>query len=105
MLGLFFDTILKFDFEKEKISLVCIKKLLNSVDTLFRLLLFNLLASIIRKFFLFFNILRASFFIPLQIITSKNIFFNSRANFLLIWKLKEIIPPNALFGSEASANL
>ena len=53
--GLFLDTTLKFDFEKEKTSGVCIKKLLNNDDMLFKLLLFNLLASIIRKFFLFFK--------------------------------------------------
>ena len=89
----------------EKKSGVCIKKLLNSDDIFFKLFFFNLLASIIRKFFLFFNIFNASMFILLQIITSKNIFFNSRANFLLILKLQETMPPNALTGSDARANL
>ena len=45
---------------------------------------FNLLESIILKFFLFFNIFKALFSIPLQITTSKYIFFNSSAKLFLI---------------------
>ena len=38
------------------------------------------------------------------IITSKKILFNSKVNFLIL-KLHETIPPNALIGSQAKANL
>ena len=72
---------------------------------LFKLILFNLLESIILKFFLFFNIFKALFSIPLQITTSKYIFFSSKANFFYILKLQETIPPKALIGSHASASL
>jgi hypothetical protein len=37
--------------------------------------------------------------------TSRNNFFNSDATFLPILKLQDTIPPNALIGSHASANL
>ena len=73
-LGFIFETILKFDFRNEKVSEVCIKKEFSCEDILFKFLQFKLLASIILKFFLFFNIFSASFSIPLQITTSKYIF-------------------------------
>jgi hypothetical protein len=37
--------------------------------------------------------------------TSRNNLFNSEARFLLILKLQDTIPPNALIGSHARANL
>ena len=82
--GFFLDTTLKLDFEKEKSSRDCTKILLDNDDILCKLLLLNLLASIILKFFLIFNSFKASLSILLQIITSKNIFLNSMASFLLI---------------------
>ena len=42
---------------------------------------------------------------PFAIITSKNNLFNSKAKFLVILKLQETIPPKALMGSHASAEL
>ena len=78
---------------------------MNCDDIIFKLLLFNLFESIILKFFFFFNIFKALFSIPLQIITSKYIFFSSNAKFFLILKLQATIPPNALIGSHASACL
>ena len=66
---------------------------------------FKLLASITRRFFFFFKTFKASFSIPFPITTSKNNLFNSIANFLLILKLHETIPPNALIGSQSKASL
>ena len=93
------------DFEKDNVSEVCINNEFNCEDMLFKLILFNLLESIILKFFLLFNIFSALFSIPLQITTSMYILLSSKANFFFILKLHETIPPNALIGSHASANL
>ena len=75
------ETTLKFDLDKETLSGVCIKKELNCEDILFKLVLFNLLESIILKFFFFCNIFSALFSIPLQITTSKYIFLALTLNF------------------------
>ena len=63
------------------------------------------LASINLKFFFFFNNFNASLSKPFEIITSRNNLFNSIAKSFLIWKLHDTIPPKALIGSHASANL
>ena len=65
----------------------------------------NLKHQLILKFFFDFNILRASLSKPLAIITSKKILLISEANFFLILKLQETIPPKALIGSHAKADL
>ena len=62
-------------------------------------------ASIILKFFFFFKIFKAPISKLFPIITSRNNLFSSKANFLLTLKLHEIIPPKALIGSQASADL
>ena len=62
-------------------------------------------ASISLKFFFDFNNLRASLSKPLAIITSKNTLVSSKAKLLLILKLQETIPPKALIGSHAKADL
>ena len=62
-------------------------------------------ASINLKFFFFFKILRASSSILFPIITSKNNLLISNASFLFILKLQETIPPKALNGSQARADL
>ena len=62
-------------------------------------------ASIILKFFFNFKIFKAFFSKPFPIITSRKILFNSKANFLLTRKLQETIPPKALIGSHANADL
>ena len=62
-------------------------------------------ASISLKFFFDFNILSAFFSNPLATITSRKILLSSRANFLLILKLQDTIPPKALVGSQAKAAL
>ena len=59
----------------------------------------------ILTFFLDFNNLRALVSKPFAIITSKNVLFNSTAKLLLILKLQETIPPNALTGSHSNADL
>ena len=53
-LGLILETILKFDFEKENVSAVCISKELNCEDISFNLISLSLLESIILRFFFFF---------------------------------------------------
>ena len=52
-----------------------------------------------------FNNLRALVSKPFAIITSKKVLFNSTAKLLLILKLQETIPPNALTGSHSNADL
>jgi hypothetical protein len=64
-----------------------------------------LVASISLTFFFFFNNFSASFSKPFPIITSRNNLFNSKAKFLDILKLHDTIPPKALIGSHASADL
>ena len=62
-------------------------------------------ASINLKFFLILSVSRAFLSKPLAIITSRNILFNSKANKLFTLKLHETIPPKALVGSHAKADL
>jgi hypothetical protein len=64
-----------------------------------------LVASISLTFFFFFNNFSESFSKPFPIITSRNNLFNSMAKFLDILKLHDTIPPKALIGSHASADL
>ena len=52
-----------------------------------------------------FNNLIASLSNLLATITSRNILFNSNASLLLTLKLQDTIPPKALTGSQASADL
>ena len=61
MLGLILETTLKFDFEKENVSAVCISKELNFDDILIKLIFFSLLESTILKFFFFLIYLKRYF--------------------------------------------
>ena len=60
-LGLILETILKLDFENENVSEVCIRKELNCDEILVKLISFNLLESIILKFFFFLVFLKHYF--------------------------------------------
>ena len=67
--------------------------------------LLKLVASISLIFFLFFKIFKAELSNPFATITSRKILLSSAANLVLTLKLHETIPPNALTGSHASADL
>ena len=68
-------------------------------------LLLYLLHLINLTFFLFFNTFKASFLNPLDIIISKKILFNSKANFFDMIELIPTTPPKALTGSQFTAFL
>tara|TARA_B100001996_G_C18625197_1_gene579446 strand:- start:691 stop:981 length:291 start_codon:yes stop_codon:yes gene_type:complete len=96
---------LKSFLENFLLSELCTNKEFKLDIRLFELFKFRFEASINLRFFFFLRIFKAFFSNPLAIITSKNILFNSTANFSFNLKLHDTIPPKALIGSQDKDNL
>ena len=104
-LGFLLDTILK-SLEVNLLVSSDWTNISSFIDVNFKISLkMKSVASINLKFFFVFNIFNALVSKSFAIITSRNNLFNSIARFFVTLKLQDIIPPNALTGSHANADL
>ena len=105
LFGLSFETTLKSLGSNTFKSSDCVKIDSFIEPNFIKSFMINSDASIILIFFFFFKIFKASVSKPFAITASKKILLSSNARVLFILKLHETIPPIALTGSEARANL